>query len=85
MLRFLGVLKVDLDKPSKEQNIKIFYEVNFAGFTKTQYISNVKCILNVFILYILFIFSYFNGFILQGSDISLYFDMPNMEPELKQN
>ena len=47
MLCFLGVLKVDLDKPSKEQTIKNFYEVNYAGFTKTQDISNVKCILNV--------------------------------------
>ena len=36
-----------LDKPSKEQTIKIFCEVNFAGFTKTEDISNVKCILNV--------------------------------------
>ena len=47
MLSFLGLLKVDLDKPSKEQTIKIFYEANYAGYTKTQAISNVKCILKV--------------------------------------
>ena len=47
MLLFLGVLKVDLDKHSKEQTIKNFYEVNCTGFTKTQAISNVKYILKV--------------------------------------
>ena len=71
----LGLLKVVFDKSWKEETFKIFHEIYYAGFTKTIFLMS-----NVFGTFIdgkskhvyttiLCIFSDFNSFTIQGSNI----------------
>ena len=60
--------------------------MNQAGFTKAIFLMSnlIDDEFKLFYSTIICIFSDVNSFILQGSDISLHFDKPNMEPDLKQ-